>query len=89
MSDTSLTPATPSPQRIPTIYIDLTKSDIGELKSLKVGEKVKVTLVGKVVGVSMRDDDGTKTGTLTIESKDVSVGDAPSNALQAIMSDDS
>ena len=78
---------TSSAKSKPTIYIDLSKSDIGEIKGLEVEQEVKVTIKGKVVAVSMRSDDQGKTASLTVESNDVTVKDQ-TNKMADLLDDD-
>ena len=72
-----ITAPTPSQISDPIIYVDLSKSDVGELKGVSVGDSVKVTILGTVQSISQRQDNKEKTGTITLVSKDVTVGDAP------------
>ena len=72
----------------PVVYIDFSKSDLGEIKGVEVGEFVKVTLIGKVQSVSMRHDDMGKMGTLSMEYTSVDVADAPKNEFEALSEDD-
>lgn len=76
MAKKEIAPTTDSPAvgaYTPTIYVDLTKSDIGEMKGIQVGDKIKVTITGKVKSLSMREDNKEKTGSLQLESKDVAI----------------
>ena len=73
MAKPSISAATPSPRATPSIYIDLTKADIAEIKGLEVDEEVKVIIKGKVTAISKRSDDMGKTASITVESNDVTV----------------
>lgn len=88
MAHQPIAPVTESEKRTPCIYIDLTKADLGELKGLTVGERAKVSIVGKIVELRMRDDDSERTGTIAIESNDVTVRDAPSKMTDLMDEDD-
>ena len=86
-----ITPTTQSPAMAkitPTVYIDLSKSDIGELKGVSIGDKVRVVVTGKVMSISQRADDGGKTGSISVESKDVQVKDAPDGDFEKLAEDD-
>ena len=72
-------------QNNPTVYLDVSKTDIGELKGLEPGAAVKIVLIGKVISVSKRQDDQGKTGTITLEYKDLEVQDAPNMEMEALM----
>lgn len=81
----TILPATPAQVGPPTVYVDLAKSDVGELKGVKVGEKARVVITGKVLAITMRQDDKEKTGSLTIESTDVRIKDAPNSDMEDLM----
>lgn len=72
-----ITAPTPSQIQDPIVYVDLSKSDIGELKGVGVGDSVRVIILGTVQAISQREDNKEKTGTITLVSKDVVVKDAP------------
>lgn len=86
-----IAPVTQSPaveKLTPTVYVDLSKSDVGELKGVSIGDKVRVIVTGKVLSISQRADDGGKTGSISIESKDVQVKDAPNGEFEKLAEDD-
>lgn len=72
----------------PTVYVDLTKSDVGELKGVSVGDKVRVVITGKVMSITMRKDYGDKTGSISVESKDVQIKDAPGGEFEKLSEED-
>lgn len=51
----------------PCVYLDLKGSQTKQLEGVEVGAGVKVVLVGKVVSVTERDNDGRYSGTLEVE----------------------
>jgi hypothetical protein len=64
------TPATPAPK----LFISLEGQDVGQIKSIKVGETVELHVTGKVTGVSQSErDGGTRTGNIDLENYRVSV----------------
>lgn len=75
-------------QNNPIVYLDVSKADLGELAGLEPGAAVKIVLIGKVVSVAKRQDDQGKTGTISLEYKDLEVMDAPSMEMEALMGDD-
>lgn len=72
----------------PVVWIDFSKSNLGEIKGVEVGEFVKVVLIGKVQSVTTRQDDQGKMGTLSLEYRSVDVADAPKNDFEALSEDD-
>lgn len=75
-------------QNLPIVYIDVSRADLGELKGLEPGNPVRITLIGKVVSVTKRQDDQGKTGTIAVEYKDMLVRDAPNIEMESMMEDD-
>lgn len=85
--ETPLGSSVQASERTPEIYIDLTKSDVALIDGLTVGGKVKVTITGKLVSISKREDDDQKSGTICVESKDISVKQLDS-AMAELMDED-
>lgn len=84
----SKTMGIPEVKFVPRVYIDLTKSDISELKGLKIGEKARVIITGKIVELSQREGDAGKTGAIAVENYDVVVRDAPGGEMEELAEDD-
>ena len=72
----------------PTIFVDLTKSDVDELKGVKVGDRVRVVITGKVKSITTREDNREKTGSIQLESKDVAIRDAKGGEFEKLLEDD-
>lgn len=78
MSDTIAMPTQMADEKFtPTIYIDLTKSDVKELSGVKAGDRVRVVITGRIKEITTRDGDGRRTGSIAVESKDVIIRPQP------------
>jgi hypothetical protein len=80
-------PMEPMPRRV---YIDLADDELDILKNLSVGDKVVLTVSGKVSGMSSRENDygagAEKRGDIQIEDPDIEL-DSP-NDFEELSKDD-
>ena len=91
MAESRIAPAVQSPAEqdyTPTIYINLPKNNVGEISDVKVGDMVKVVIMGKVVSKTESQDDQGKMGTISVESKDVNIRQDTTNVFSELADDD-
>lgn len=63
--------AVPSPEYKPRLYLQLEGQDVGQIKSLKVGEKIELRVTGKVVGLAQRERPDYNNEKKTIKTGDI------------------
>lgn len=84
----SPTQGVPEIKYVPRVFVDLTKSDIDELKGLKIGEKARVVITGKIVELSQRSNSDGRVGTIAVENYEVMVKDAPGGEMEELAEED-
>lgn len=72
---TDASPASPNANP-PRVYINVPKKDFSEIKGLKLGDNVKVSIIGKLTELSQRDDAETgREGSITVEGYKLAISE--------------
>ena len=74
---------------VPSTYISLEKDQVKQLKDIELGDKVRVTIVGKVIGLNSRKSTRSdESGSIDIERPDIKIEGDDSSTWTQMAEDD-